>query len=224
MPDVIIPGPAGRIEGKYTPGKAENAPVALILHAHPRGGGHMDTPVSLMMYEVFKQRGFAVLRFNFRGVGRSQGVYEQGLGELSDGATALDWMQAHNANAPYCWVAGHSFGAWIGMQLLMRRPEIAGFISVSPPTNMYDFTFLAPCPASGLVAHGEADVIVPHDDMEKVMSKVRAQKGIDIKRQIIPGAGHLFSNHVEPLQTAIDDYLDIRLVELDNPKPKISKR
>ncbi|MCC5981611.1 MAG: alpha/beta hydrolase [Oceanicaulis sp.] len=224
MPDVIIPGPAGRIEGKYTPGKTENAPVALILHAHPRGGGHMDTPVSLMMYDVFKQRGFAVLRFNFRGVGRSQGVYEQGLGELSDAATALDWMQAHNANAPYCWVSGHSFGAWIGMQLLMRRPEIAGFISVSPPTNMYDFTFLAPCPASGLVAHGDADVIVPHDDMEKVMSKVRAQKGIDIKRQLIPGAGHLFSSHVEPLQTAIEDYLDIRLVELDNPKPKITKR
>lgn len=224
MPDVIIPGPAGRIEGKYTPGKTENAPVALILHAHPRGGGHMDTPVSQMMYDVFKQRGFAVLRFNFRGVGRSQGVYEQGLGELTDAATALDWMQAHNANAPYCWVSGHSFGAWIGMQLLMRRPEIAGFISVSPPTNMYDFTFLAPCPASGLVAHGDADVIVPHDDMEKVMSKVRAQKGIDIRRQLIPGAGHLFSSHVEPLQTAIEDYLDIRLVELDNPKPKISKR
>jgi uncharacterized protein len=224
MPDVIIPGPAGRIEGKYSPGKTENAPVALILHAHPRGGGHMETPVSLMMYDVFKQRGFAVLRFNFRGVGRSQGVYEQGLGELSDAATALDWMQAHNANAPYCWVAGHSFGAWIGMQLLMRRPEIAGFISVSPPTNMYDFTFLAPCPASGLVAHGDADVIVPHDEMEKVMSKVRAQKGIDIRRQIIPGAGHLFSSHVEPLQTAIEDYLDIRLVELDNPKPKIAKR
>lgn len=224
MPDVIIPGPAGRIEGKYTPGKTENAPVALILHAHPRGGGHMDTPVSQMMYDVFKQRGFAVLRFNFRGVGRSQGVYEQGLGELTDAATALDWMQAHNANAPYCWVSGHSFGAWIGMQLLMRRPEIAGFISVSPPTNMYDFTFLAPCPASGLVAHGDADVIVPYDEMEKVMSKVRAQKGIDIKRQLIPGAGHLFSSHVEPLQTAIEDYLDIRLVELDNPKPKISKR
>lgn len=224
MPDVIIPGPAGRIEGKYTPGKTENAPVALILHAHPRGGGHMDTPVSQMMYDVFKQRGFAVLRFNFRGVGRSQGVYEQGLGELTDAATALDWMQAHNANAPYCWVSGHSFGAWIGMQLLMRRPEIAGFISVSPPTNMYDFTFLAPCPASGLVAHGDADVIVPYDEMEKVMSKVRAQKGIDIKRQLIPGAGHLFSSHVEPLQTAIEDYLDIRLVELDNPKPKITKR
>ncbi|TGY89593.1 alpha/beta fold hydrolase [Marinicauda algicola] len=217
MPDVIINGPAGRLEGKYSPGKEAGAPVALILHAHPRGGGHMETPVNLMMYDLFKQRGFAVLRFNFRGVGRSQGVYDQGYGELSDAATALDWAQAHNPNAAYCWVAGHSFGAFVGMQLLMRRPEIAGFISVAPPTNMYDFTFLAPCPASGLIAHGEADAIVPPDEMERVMSKVRVQKGIEIEREIIPGASHLFTNHVEELEKSITRYLDRRLAQLDAP-------
>ncbi|MFW5662036.1 MAG: alpha/beta hydrolase, partial [Oceanicaulis sp.] len=178
MPDVIIPGPAGRLEGKYSPAKTGGAPVALILHAHPKGFGHMETPISTMMYDQFKNRGFSVLRFNFRGVGRSQGTYDQGLGELSDAATALDWAQAHNPNAAFCWVAGHSFGAWIAMQLLMRRPEIAGFVSVAPPTNMYDFTFLAPCPASGLIAHGDSDAIVPHDEMERAMSKVRSQKGI----------------------------------------------
>jgi len=218
MPDVIIPGPAGRLEGKYTPGKSENAPVALVLHAHPRGGGHMDTPVVTLMYDMFKNRGFSVLRFNFRGVGRSQGVYEQGMGELSDAATALDWAQSHNPHAPYCWVAGHSFGAWIGMQLLMRRPEIAGFISVSPPTNMYDFTFLAPCPASGVVVHGEADAIVPPDDMERVMSKVRTQKGIEITRTLISGAGHLFSQHLDTLEETAGDYLDGRLAILNAPQ------
>jgi uncharacterized protein len=54
-----------------------------------------------------------------------------------------------------CWVAGFSFGAWIGMQLLMRRPEIEGFISIAPPANLYDFSFLAPCPSSGLIIHGD---------------------------------------------------------------------
>jgi alpha/beta superfamily hydrolase len=215
MPDVIIPGPAGRLEGKYSPSKTPGAPVALILHAHPRGGGHMDTPVSTMMYDEFKERGFSVLRFNFRGVGRSQGAYDQGLGELSDAATALDWAQAHNPNASYCWVAGHSFGAWIAMQLLMRRPEIAGFISVSPPTNMYDFSFLAPCPASGLIAHGESDAIVPHDEMERAMSKVRTQKGIIMTHDIIKGAGHLFTDHLEPLEASVKAYLDKRLPEVD---------
>lgn len=224
MPDVIIPGPAGRLEGKYSPGKMENAPVALILHAHPKGGGHMDTPVTLAMYDTFKERGFSVVRFNFRGVGRSQGTYDQGLGELSDAATVLDWTQAHNPNTPYCWVAGHSFGAFVGMQLLMRRPEIAGFISVSPPTNMYDFTFLAPCPASGVVIHGDSDVIVSYDDMERVMSKVRVQKGIEVSMKKVPGAGHLFSQHVDPMTGLVNEYLDERLPILDSAPPEVIEK
>ena len=218
MPDVIIPGPAGRLEGKYSPGASETAPVAIVLHAHPRGGGHMDSPVITMMYDMFKERGFSVVRFNFRGVGRSQGVYDHGLGELADAATALDWAQSHNPNAPYCWVAGHSFGAWIGMQLLMRRPEIAGFISVSPPTNMYDFTFLAPCPASGVIAHGANDAIVPYDEMVRAFGKVRAQKGIEMRMKNIAGASHLFSQHVDELHAVVSAYLDERLAILDAPK------
>jgi len=211
MPDVIIPGPEGRLEGKYTPGKEENAPIALILHAHPLGGGNMENLSNVMMYDIFRRRGFATLRFNFRGVGRSQGSYDQGLGELSDAATALDWIQAYNGNAPFSWVAGHSFGAWVGMQLLMRRPEVAGFISVAPPTNMYDFTFLAPCPASGIIIQGSEDKIVPPDDVDRVMAKIRVQKGIEISRHIEQGAGHMFTNHLERLEQIIEGYLDDRL-------------
>jgi alpha/beta superfamily hydrolase len=214
MPDVIIAGPAGRLEGKYSPAKDPTAPLALVLHAHPMGGGHMDTPISVMLYDQFKNRDFSVLRFNFRGVGRSQGSYDQGLGELSDAATALDWAQAHNPNAQFCWVAGHSFGAWIGMQLLMRRPEIGGFTSVAPPTNMYDFSFLAPCPASGLIAHGDADSIVPLDEMERAIAKVRTQKGITIQTDVIKGASHLFTDHLEPLEKSVSTYLDWRLPQV----------
>jgi alpha/beta superfamily hydrolase len=106
------------------------------------------------------RRGFSTLRFNFRGVGRSQGSFDRGEGELSDAASALDWLQTYNPNAQFCWIAGFSFGAWIGMQLLMRRPEIESFIAVSPPANIYDFTFLAPCPSSGLVLQGDQDTVV----------------------------------------------------------------
>ena len=211
MPDVIIPGPAGRLEGRYSPSEDPTAPIALVLHAHPLGGGHMENPVCEMMYDIFRKRDYATLRFNFRGVGRSQGSYDQGLGELSDAATVLDWVQGYNQGARFCWVAGHSFGAWIGMQLLMRRPEIAGFISIAPPTNMYDFTFLAPCPASGIIVHGGADKIVPPDDVERVMSKVRVQKGIEITREIMPEANHLFSEHQDALENSIQTYLDARL-------------
>ncbi|MFP5295904.1 MAG: alpha/beta hydrolase, partial [Alphaproteobacteria bacterium] len=106
MPEVILPGASGRIEGRYSPGKRPNAPIALILHPHPKAGGHMNNPVAVQLYHLFMKRGFAVLRFNFRGVGRSQGEYDQGIGELSDAAAALDYLQAMNTNAKHCWVAG----------------------------------------------------------------------------------------------------------------------
>ena len=157
MPEVILPGASGRIEGRYSPGKRPNAPIALILHPHPKAGGHMNNPVAVTLYQLFVKRGFATLRYNSRGVGKSQGEFDSGIGELADAATALDWLQASNPAASQTWVAGYQFGAYIGMQLLMRRPETDGFISVSPPSNMYDFSFLAPCPASGLFLHGTND-------------------------------------------------------------------
>src|SRR6266446_3729921 len=151
MPDVIINGPEGRIEGRYHHARVPAAPMALVLHPHPQHGGTMNNKVVYTLYQCFVRRGFSTLRFNFRGVGRSQGSFDRGEGELSDAASALDWLQTYNPNAQFCWIAGFSFGAWIGMQLLMRRPEIESFIAVAPPANIYDFTFLAPCPSSGLV-------------------------------------------------------------------------
>src|SRR5436190_1706019 len=166
MPEVVLTGAAGRIEGRYSQGKSETAPVALILHPHPKAGGQMNNPVTVQLFHLFMKRGFSVLRFNFRGVGRSQGEFDSGIGELADAATALDWLQSTNPAASQCWVAGYSFGAWVGMQLLMRRPETDGFISVSPPTNAYDFSFLAPCPArrrltNRFIAETQADRLRP---------------------------------------------------------------
>ncbi len=131
MPEVIFNGPPGRLEGRYQPSKEKNAPIALILHPHPQFGGTMNNKIVYDLFYMFQQRGFTTLRFNFRGIGRSQGEFDHGAGELSDAASALDWVQALHPDSKTCWVAGYSFGSWIGMQLLMRRPEIEGFISVS---------------------------------------------------------------------------------------------
>ena len=211
MPEVILPGAAGRIEGRYSPGKSETAPIALILHPHPKAGGHMNNPVAVQLYHLFMKRGFATLRFNFRGVGRSQGEFDSGIGELADAATALDWLQAHNPQASQTWVAGYQFGAYIGMQLLMRRPETDGFISVSAPANMYDFSFLAPCPASGLFLHGTADTIVPPPEVERVVAKLRTQKGIVIDYDLIEGASHFWENNMADVEGHVSAYLDKRL-------------
>jgi alpha/beta superfamily hydrolase len=158
--------------------------------------------------------GFTVLRFNFRGVGRSQGEYDLGVGELSDAASALDYLQSMNTNAKHCWVAGFSFGAWIGMQLLMRRPEITGFVSVSPPANMYDFSFLAPCPSSGLMINGLADRVAPPADTVSLVSKLHEQKGITITHEQVEGAGHFFEDpHMDPMIDSVQTYVKRRLTE-----------
>ena len=211
MAEVVLTGAAGRIEGRYSPGKKEGAPIALILHPHPKAGGTMNHPVSAQLFLLFMQRGFSVLRFNCRGVGRSQGEFDSGIGELADAATALDWLQTTNPTASQCWVAGYSFGAWVGMQLLMRRPETDGFISVSPPTNMYDFSFLAPCPASGLILHGSADTVVPPVEVERVVSKLRTQKGIVIDYELVEGASHFWQEHLTEVEQRVGAYLDKRL-------------
>jgi alpha/beta superfamily hydrolase len=211
MPEVIFTGPAGRLEGRYQPARHKNGPIALVLHPHPEFGGTMNNQIAYDLFYMFSKRGFAVLRFNFRGVGRSQGEFDHGAGELSDAAAALDWVQALHAEARSCWVAGFSFGAWIGMQLLMRRPEIEGFISVAPPANLHDFTFLAPCPSSGLIIHGDQDKVVPQKDVQALVDKLKTQKGIKIDQQIIKGANHFFDSHVDELITACGDYIDRRL-------------
>ena len=208
MPEVIFSGTEGRLEGRYHHSKRPSAPIALMLHPHPLHGGTMNNRVVFALFQAFQKRGYSVLRFNFRGVGRSQGRFDSGPGELSDAASALDWMQTVNPNASGCWIGGYSFGAWIGMQLLMRRPEIDGFIAVSPPAGSLDFSFLAPCPASGLILHGARDDVVPPEAAEKLAKKLAHQKNVVIDFTAIPGAAHFFASHMIELAKAIDDYLN----------------
>ena len=98
MPEVIFNGPDGRLEGRYHHAPGPNAPIAILLHPHPLQGGTMNSRVVFETFQVFMRRGFSTLRFNFRGVGRSQGTYDEGLGELSDAAAA----PASNIALPPC--------------------------------------------------------------------------------------------------------------------------
>jgi alpha/beta superfamily hydrolase len=210
MPEIMITGPAGRLEGRYKHAKVPGSPIALILHPNPQRGGTMNNKVSYSLFQTFADQGFSTLRFNFRGVGRSQGEFAQGEGELSDAAAALDWLQSVNPGSSSVWVGGFSFGAWIGMQLLMRRPEIDGYVSIAPPANIYDFNFLAPCPNEGLIVQGDNDQVVNIESVNKLVSKLkdqRGQNGVDYK--IVSGAGHFFNNpgENEQMMQHVGDYL-----------------
>lgn len=214
MPEIIINGPAGRLEARYHHVGRIDSPIALILHPHPQFGGTMNNQIVYNLYYAFTERGFSVLRFNFRGVGRSQGYFDNGPGELADAASALDWVQLQNPDSRSCWIAGVSFGTWIAMQLLMRRPEIDGFICVAPPANLYDYSFLAPCPASGLLISGEKDKVVPSASVGELAVKTKTQKGIKIEHETIEGASHFFADQTEYLKKLAGDYVDRRMIEI----------
>ena len=209
--EILFTGPDGRLVGKYKKGQSLNPPVALLLHPHPLYGGTMNNPIVVELYNIFDALGFSTFRFNFRGVGKSEGKFDNGLGELADAAAALDWVQRQNPNTNQCWVSGFSFGAVICMQLLMRRPEITRFVSVSPQPNLYDFNFLAPCPASGLIVHGKKDEIAPLDDVQKLAQKLQAQKNITVEYEEISGANHFYDNEIPKLKKVIENYIEIEL-------------
>lgn len=207
MTEVLFNGHAGRLEGRYHQSENPNAPVALILHPHPQYGGTMNNKVVYTLFSVFQSLGFSVLRFNFRSVGRSQGNFEDGVGELSDATVALDWLQAMNPDARQCWIAGYSFGAWVGLQLLMRRPDINNFIAVSPPANEKDFSFLAPCPTSGLITQGSIDEIVNPASVTSLVKKLSTQRNVEVDYALIDGADHMYNNHLVDLYKVAGHYI-----------------
>ena len=192
MPEVIFPGAAGRVEGRYKNPPKRAARSRSFCTATRARAARCRTVSRCSSTSCSPSKGFGVLRFNFRGIGRSQGVFDNGMGELSDAASALDYLQSMNPAAEQCWVGGYSFGAWIGLQLLMRRPEIDGFIAVAPPANHYDLSFLAPCPASGVIIYGTRDSVTTPSDMERVISRIRTQKNIKVdsagrrRRSLLP--------------------------------------
>ncbi len=209
MTEVLFNGHAGRLEGRYHQSENPAAPIALILHPHPQYGGTMNNKVVYTLFSCFQNLGFSVLRFNFRSVGRSQGQFEDGPGELSDATVALDWLQSVNPEARQCWIAGYSFGAWIGLQLLMRRPDINNFVAVSPPANEKDFSFLAPCPTSGLITQGCIDEIVTPSSVTTLVKRLNTQRNVSVDYAMIEGADHMYNNHLVDLYKVVgNDVID----------------
>ena len=206
--EIFISGPAGRIQAKYFKSKQSGAPVALILQPHPQYGGTMNNRIVYETYNCFYKNGFSVIRINFRGVDKSDGIFDNGQGELSDAAAALDWIEKENSSYSQCWVSGFSFGALICMQLIMRRPEVNKFVAISPQPNVYDFTFLAPCPISGLVTYGKNDELVQMDSILNLKKRLSMQKNIDVKFEPISNANHFYKGKEKELALLIDRYIN----------------
>ena len=205
--EVFIPGPAGRLEAKYYKSNKSTSPIALVLQPHPQYGGTMNNKVVVDTFHTFMENEFSVCRVNFRGVGKSDGEFDNGQGELADAAAALDWLERENFDNSQCWVSGFSFGSLIAMQLLMRRPEINRFIAISPQPNVYDFSFLAPCPTSGQVIYSENDELVTKQSIDELDNRIKSQKGVEVIFSKIKNSNHFFKDKEKELTVEIEKYL-----------------
>lgn len=229
MVDVLISGLDERIEGKYHKSDSLKSPVALILHPTPaESGGNMDTRVVYIIFQAFVKKGFSVLCVNFPEHNKLHNKMHvrphDKTYELNIAAAALDWLQSENSTASAVWSVGFSFGAWVTTQLLMRRPEVDDFVIVSLPANRYDFSFLYPCPSSGLIVHGEQDSIVPVESIIKFINTVHKQKGVEFVCNVIPKADHFFRGKLNKLEECLLEYIDSKLNKEKPIKIKIDRR
>lgn len=223
MPEVIINGPAGRIEGRYHQNANPKAPIALVLHPHPLYGGTMHNKVTYNLYKIFVNNDFSVLRINFRGVGKSEGKFDNGIGELLDTAAIINWLHDQNMEATDFWIAGFSFGAWIALQAVMRRPELENYILVAPPASKYDFNFIVPCTSAGLIVQGEKDEVTKEQDSARLAEKLAAREGAEIGYQVIANADHFFKKQMPEFEETVDSYIKNRL-ESESQKVRKVKR
>lgn len=211
---VSIPGNDGLLEGKIHMAKNISSPLAVVFHPHPLHGGTMNNKIVHNLCKTFQSLEFHTLRINFRGIGKSQGTAVGGDEELDDALTAIDWFtkkcSIRSSDTFPIWVAGFSFGGWIALQAAMRRPEIAGFIAVSPPVETYHFNMLTPCP-NGLIVQGTHDHIISAPAVKDFSGQLIRQKGCEVDFVEL-NADHYYSKSIEELNEITRTYLQ-RIIE-----------
>ena len=169
----------------------------VVTHPHPLYGGSMHNPVVETITETFQHQGYTTLRFNFRGVGDSQGVYDEGAGEKRDVCQALAYLAQMNFEKT-C-LAGYSFGAWVNAQIPPEEASTEALVMVSPPVAFIDFEPMQKIPNLKLVVTGSRDNIAPaHMIREKLPSWNPASQF-----EIIPGADHFYSGYADSLASTL---------------------
>jgi alpha/beta superfamily hydrolase len=199
-----IAGPAGRLEALLEE-PARQAPVRAAVvfgHPHPQYGGTMHTKVVFQTAKALGRIGCAVLRFNFRGAGASDGTFSNGPGEMDDFRAALDAMAARYPGTRL-WSGGFSFGSWIGLTVGAEDPRVTTLIGIAPPLDLYDFEAVAATPKPKFFIQGERDEICPLKHMRAFYARAAEPKEL----VVIDSADHLFDGHVTDVADAVEDLL-----------------
>ncbi len=195
-----LDGPAGPLEALYqfTDG-VEPPAAAVVCHPHPLYGGTMHNTVVYRIARALRQAELAVLRFNFRGVGRSAGTFDEGRGEADDARAALAWLAARLPGRPL-WMAGFSFGARVGLAVGCADPRVVRLAAAGLPVKMERFDFLAGCGGRPLlVVQGEHDQHGPVDAVRRVLA---AYPG-PARLEVVPGTDHFFAGQLDRLEALV---------------------
>lgn len=202
---VDLTGPAGRLEALLNTGHVDAPYVALVCHPNPLGGGTLHNKVVYHAMKALHGLGFPVLRFNFRGTGRSEGIHDDGRGEQDDVRAALDWLD-REFHRPILF-AGFSFGANVGMRACCGDPRVHGIIALGLPVEaegrQYTYRYLPTCAQPKLFISGDRDQYGPKEQVEAVVATAPEPKQL----VWIADANHFFVGKLNQVQAAIVDWV-----------------
>lgn len=211
-------GPAGRLEYLIDTPRTGAKPRAAVVfgHPHPQFGGTMHTKAVFQGAKGLVRIGCVVLRFNFRGVGMSEGQFDEGRGESADYRAALDFIHAQYPDVPL-WAAGFSFGAWVGLETGAADPRVSTLIGIAPPVPLagppatqdiarrpyYSFPNTLDTTKPKFFIQGDLDELCPLKDMLAFYSRLHEPKEL----VVIDGASHLFEGKTEEVGEALEELL-----------------
>jgi len=199
-----LAGPAGRLEASLD-GTADPPRAAVVFgHPHPMHGGTMHTKAVYQGTKGLTRIGCSVLRFNFRGVGRSAGTFDSGEGEMADFRAALDFMADRHPNVPL-WAAGFSFGSWVALETGSDDPRVTALIGIAPPVNRdgYTWTRTLQTEKPKFLVQGDMDELCRVQDLWAFYAKLKEPKEL----VIIEGGSHLFEGQTPEIGEALEGLL-----------------
>jgi len=199
----FLQGPAGKLEAVlWTPTGAAPEMAALVCHPHPVFGGTMHNKVVFQGAKALDSLRIAVLRFNFRGAGLSEGLHDRGVGEVDDVRAALNFLGEEFFGVPLL-LAGFSFGCWVGLRAGCEDARVEKLIGIGAPVNNSDFSYLRKCVKPKLFVHGSND---EHGDVEKVRQMAASLPG-ENEVVVVEGVDHFFTGKIEELGKAVREWL-----------------
>jgi len=200
----FLEGPAGRLEALlWTSPDADPKFVAIVCHPHPLYGGTMHNKVVYQTAKAFHQHGATVLRFNFRGVEQSEGVHDHGMGEQGDVRAAVEYLAAGFPGRPI-FLAGFSFGSWVGLRVGCQDGRVSDLIGLGLPANHVDATYLRACEKPKLLIQGANDRYASRANVEALFATLQEPKCL----VIVDDADHFFTGHLDAVSAAITAWLD----------------